>query len=320
MRKIVFIFWVAIAGAIITIFLTTTSSNSQALESLLSPLSDLMTKETSVLASTEQLWQPKEHNKKTSLIPQPELGARVILSYDLTTDTVLFERQIHDRIPIASLTKIMTAIVALESMQIDERLTVSKYAAEIGENSMGLSENEKLKLEDLLYGLFLMSGNDATEVIAEESPFGREGFVHLMNEKAESLGLSDTHFTNPSGLEGDGQQYSSAYDLLVMTRYGLLNDTFRKIAATVEHEIPDNAYHKYYMLYNETNLLTSYPGVKGVKTGYTNEAGMCLISYLEYGGHQIIGIVMNSPNRRDEMKLLLDYSLQSLGVTPPPHI
>ena len=185
---------------------------------------------------------------------------------------------------------------------------------------MGLTEGEILKLEDLLYGLVLLSGNDAAETIAEGSPFGRDNFVYLMNKRAEELGLTDTRFTNPSGLEGDGDQYSTAYDLLVISRYALQNPDFSEIVSTVTHDIPASSEHNAYYLFNETNLLTSYPGVKGVKTGYTNEAGLCLVTYLEYKGHKIIAVLLNAQNRRQEMKDLLDYSLKTLGVEPPPHI
>ena len=125
---------------------------------------------------------------------------------------------------------------------------------------------------------------------------------------------------NPSGLQGDGEQYTTAYDLLVITRYAL--DHFpvvSKIAATYEYVISSTHTHKEYDLYNETNLLTSYPGVKGLKTGYTPEAGLCLVTYLEYKGHKIVGIILNSENRRQEMKDLLDYSLNYFGVKPPIH-
>ncbi len=140
-----------------------------------------------------------------------------------------------------------------------------------------------------------------------------------MNKKAEDLGLTDTHFTNPTGLEGDGKQYSTVNDLLVITRYALQNPAFAEVAAIYEHNMEQTDKHKAYTLYNETNLITSYPGVKGVKTGYTDEAGMCLVTYLEYDGHKIIAVLLNASNRRQEMKDLLDYSLRAVGIKPPPH-
>lgn len=109
-------------------------------------------------------------------------------------------------------------------------------------------------------------------------------------------------------------------DLVVITKYALEKfPLFAEVAATYEHHIPATKFHKAYDLYNETNLISTYPGVKGVKTGYTPEAGMCLITYLDYKGHRIIGVILNSENRREEMKELLDYSLNVLGITPPAH-
>lgn len=202
-------------------------------------------------------------------------------------------------------------------MDINQEITVSKSAAEIGESSMGLSEGEKLPLKELLYGLVLNSGNDAAEAIAQASEFGREGYVYIMNKKAEDLGLTNTRFTNTSGLQGDGEQYSTAAELLIITRYALQNKDFAEIAATYQHDIPQTPKNKAFTLFNETNLLTTYPGVKGVKTGFTDEAGMCLVTYLDYEGHKIIAVLLNSQNRREEMKQLLDYSLNSVGISPP---
>lgn len=241
------------------------------------------------------------------------------LLFDLTTDKTLFEKNSTARLPMASLTKIMTAIVALENPKEDDSYLV-KGENLVGEDSMGLLPGEKLSLEELLYGLMLRSGNDAAEVFASNFPGGRKSFLLAMNQKAKVLELSDTKFSNPSGLQGDGEQYTSATDLLDMTKYALENfPVFRKVAATFSHSIPATTTHQAYYMENETNLLTSYPGVKGIKTGFTPEAGMCLVTYLEYDGHKIIGVLLNSENRRQEMKEMLDFGLKKLGSTPPPH-
>lgn len=285
-----------------------------------SPLPSLLTTSLpQVLAVNDEYFKPNVLKPVASVIKKPEITASAAIAYDLTTNSLLYGKNISTRLPIASLTKIMTATVALENSSIDQEFKVSKNAATIGEDSMGLSEGEVLPLKDLLYGLVLNSGNDASEVIAEGSPFGRDNFVFLMNKKAENLGLTDTHFTNPSGLEGDGKQYSTAVDLVVMTRYALQKKEFADIAMTYEHSILATNKHKDYHLYNETNLLTTYPGVKGVKTGYTYEAGLCLVTYLDYEGHQIIAVLLNAQNRRQEMKDLLDYSLKTIGIKPPVH-
>ncbi len=246
------------------------------------------------------------------------LSAQSAASYDMSSGKMVFSKNINEKLPMASLTKIMTAFLALEE-GADKIYRVSKSAASVGENSMGVSEGEVFRLEELLYGLLLPSGNDAAEVIAEGSYYGRNGFVDEMNIRAKQLGMNDTNFTNPSGLEGDGDQYSTAVDLLKLTKLAMENQTFRKVVGTYEKELPATKYHKYFYLYNDTNLLTSYPGVIGVKTGFTWEAGLCLITYLEYNDRTIIAVLLNSQNRRQEMKDLLDYTLIELGETPPVH-
>lgn len=269
--------------------------------------------------TTTDLWLPGIENTVVSDQKKPQIEAEAALVYDLTTGQTLFAKNPRKKVPMASLTKIMTAIISLESAEKDDRYEVLKKSL-VGEDTMGLSEGEALSLEELLYGLMLPSGNDAAEVLANNFIDERENFVLAMNNKAKSLGLINTNFTNSTGLEGDGKQFTTAYDLLVITNYALKNfPLFRKVVATFSYEIPQTRTHKAYYLENETNLLTSYPGVLGVKTGYTPEANLCLVTYLNFGGHRIIGVLLGSNNRREEMKELLDYSLKTLGVTPPPH-
>lgn len=247
------------------------------------------------------------------------ISAKSALAYDVTNEKFVYVKNINQRTPMASLTKIMTAIIALENPKSDDQYLVRGRDL-VGEDSMGLEAGEKLSLEELLYGVFLHSGNDAAEVLADNTGNGRNEFIAHMNDKVKTLGLTDTHFTNPTGLEGDGDQYTTAYDLLVITRYGLTNfPLFGKTSSAVSISIPQTSSHKAYDMDNETNLLTSYPGVDGIKTGYTPEAGYCLVTDLQYGGHHIIAILLGSDNRRDEMKRILDFSLTSLGTPPPPH-
>ncbi len=286
---------------------------------LLSPIPDFLTIFQNYQVTTINPWLPTLDEKQNTSIKEPELTAKSVLVYDLTDKIVLFEKNPKEKLPMASLTKIMTAIIALENPKKDDNYLVKKECI-VGESMMGLNEGEVLTLEELLYGLVLRSGNDAAEVLATNYEGGRAAFIKAMNDKAKALGLKDTNFTNPSGLEGDGNQYTTAYDLLVITNYALKNfPTFSKVCSTVEFKIDKTLKHKEYILENETNLLTTYPGVKGVKIGYTDEAGLCLITYLDYKGHKIIAILLNSENRRSEMKELLDYSLKTLGIEPPEH-
>lgn len=288
-------------------------------DKILSPLPDFLTIVTNNQVSTIHLFQPVIGGASANEGSITDLTARSVLLFDLSTNKTIFAKNPSQRMPMASLTKIMTAIVGIEHKKDDDLYTVPRSAL-LGEDSMGVDEGEKLSLEELLYGLVLHSGNDAAEVIAWNFPGGRDEFVKAMNQKAQALGLTDTNFTNPSGLQGDGDQFTTAHDLLVMTTYALTNlPLFKQVVATTKYDIAANANHKHFYLENETNLLTTYPGVKGVKTGYTPEAGYCLVTYLDYEGHQIVGILLGSENRREEMKNLLDFSLKSFGVAPPEH-
>lgn len=291
----------------------------------LSPLPDFLNVSINKQATLLDLWSPFIERMTYDSKSLPTYTAKSILLYDLTTNKTLYEHNANLHLPMASLTKIMTAIVAYENKDPYDTYTVTKENL-VGEDSMGLGVGEQLRFMDLLYGLMLPSGNDAAEVLAtnftprDDLPAGRQAFINAMNDKARALGLTNTQFSNPSGLQGDGEQHSSASDLLVITKYALDNiPEFKQVISTYEFTIPGTSTHKAYTLFNETNLLTSYPGVKGVKTGYTPEAGMCLITLLEYKDHKIIGVILNSENRREEMKQFLDYSLNQLGITPPEH-
>jgi D-alanyl-D-alanine carboxypeptidase (penicillin-binding protein 5/6) len=285
---------------------------------IVSPVPDFLTAFINRQVSSLNLWLPSLKNKISVSFQSPEISAQSALVYDTTTKKVLYSKNPKEKLPMASLTKIMTAVIALENKRRDDAYVVTQNDL-VGEDSMGLSAGETLTLSDLLYGLILNSGNDAAEVLAQNFP-GRDFFIKAMNDKVKSLGLSDTNFTNPTGLEGDGKQYITAYDLLVITDYALSNfPLFDQVVSTFDYDIPYTSQHKAFYLENQTNLLTSYPGVKGVKTGYTPEAGLCLVTYLDYSGHKIIGVVLGSGDRRGEMIELLDYSLKSEGITPPKH-
>jgi len=303
---------------LVAILLLLTLVQSSKKVTLFSPLPSYLTNFENRQVSTIDIWTPILEYFEGEILPPP-LTAKSALLYDLTNKKALYNKNSKEKLPMASLTKIMTAIIALENRKEDDKYIVKKEHL-VGENSMGIEAGEVLSLEELLYGLILNSGNDAGEVIANNFEGGRTEFIKAMNQKAKSLGLSNTNFTNPSGLEGDGEQYSTTFDLLIMTNFALTNfPEFRKTVATVEYNIPKTTTHKAYYLYNETSLLTTYPGVKGVKLGFTPEAGYSMITYLEYKGFRILGILLNSQNRREEMKSLLDHGLKLLGVEPPPH-
>src|SRR5258708_6558984 len=258
-------------------------------------------------------WIPNENNPPNNGLTQLDITGKSALSYDISTDQFLYEKNNKGKMPMASLTKIMTDILALEHKKKDDQYSVRKQSI-VGQDSVGLAEAEVLSLDDLLYGLILHSGNDAAEVIADNAIGGRQKFIQDMNNRTKTLGIFDTHFTNPTGLEGDGNQYTTSYDLLLMTKYALAQfPEFANIAATPHYVLAATTTHQEYDLENETNLLTTYPGVRGVKTGYTPEAGLCLITYLEYKDHKIIAVLLGSEDRRNEMIKILDYSLKQQG-------
>jgi D-alanyl-D-alanine carboxypeptidase (penicillin-binding protein 5/6) len=306
---------VFISFLILNVYFQTINNKS----AVVSPVPDFLTILANKEVSTLNLWLPSLANKISANLKTPEISAQSALVFDTTTKKVLYSKNPKMKLPMASLTKIMTAIIALENKKKDDVYIVSADDL-VGEDSMGLDVGEKLSLKELMYGMMLHSGNDAAEVLANNFPSGGVAFVKAMNNKAKALGLTDTNFTNPTGLEGDGNQYTTVYDLVVTSEYALSNfPLFDQVVSTFDYNIAQTDAHKAFYLENETNLLTSYPGVKGIKTGYTPEAGFCLVTYLDYGGHKIIGVILNSENRRDDMKELLDYTLKSLGVTPPNH-
>ena len=252
------------------------------------------------------------------ILTQPDINGAAGMIVELNDGSILFQKDLDSRRPLASLIKIVTAVVALEHMQPDQEIIVSEYAATVGENSMGISEGEVYTLEELLYGLVLHSGNDAAYAIAEGVAGDVKTFVEWMNIKGKELGLKNSYFTDPSGL--NDASYTSPRDLVYLTRYALKNPKFKQVAATLEKELPATSKHKYLSLYNQTNLLSSYPGVAGVKTGYTEEAGLCLVTYAKNNGVEVVGVVLGSNDRKGDMILMLDYAYSVEGVTIEHHL
>lgn len=273
----------------------------------------------SAVGLASNLWLPKEKVGAERNLKKPDLQAEVYLAVDQNTGQILLAKNHHSRKPVASLVKVMTALVALEHARPDDQIRVSDQATTVGEDTMGLVAGEKLTLTDLLYGLIMHSGNDAAEAIAEGVAGRRQLFINWMNRKAYELGLSNTHFVNPSGLmEKDHQdrdyhaeEYSTAYDLVVIAHAYLEQPLLKKIAAAADHIIWETEDHRTYYLYSQTNLLTTDPRVKGLKMGYTPAAGLSGITYAEQDGQEIIGVVLNTPNRRDDLRTLIDYAFEA---------
>ncbi len=243
-------------------------------------------------------------------------GAGIMVDAD--TGKILYGKEIDRRLPLASLVKIMTAVITIEHKSLSDYATVTAEADAVGENEMGVSEGEAYTIEELLYGLLLNSGNDAAYTLAENVAGSSGEFVEWMNRKAGELGLKDTRFFDPSGL--DDRSYTTVSDLAVLTEYAMRHKEFREIVATVEKELPYSNLHKYLYLVNQTNLLTTYPGVIGVKTGYTEEAGLSLSTYAVNSSKKLVGVVLNSIDRKGDMIIMLDYGFSKYGITVEHHL
>jgi D-alanyl-D-alanine carboxypeptidase len=246
----------------------------------------------------------------------PNIISQSGVAINLNNNKILYSKNPQDKIPVASLVKVMTAILAMEHSEMGDKVVISKNAAETGENTMGLIEGEEFLVKDLLYGLILNSGNDAAVAIAEHVAGDENLFVSFMNQKAELVGSENTKFKDASGLNISGKEYySTAEDMAKIATYSLrVHPTLREIYQTFYKEIPYSEKHGIKILENQTNLLTTYPGVKGIKTGYTQEAGLCLISYAENEGQKVLVVVLNSTDRKGDAILLLDYAFSKLGV------
>ena len=225
---------------------------------------------------------------------------------DAASGRVLAAQNENVRRGMASTTKIMTAVVALEQGNPDDIVTVSNRAANVEGSSMWLKPGEKIKLESLLYGLMLNSGNDAATAIAEHVGGSAEGFAEMMNKKAVQLGLKDTHFTNPHGLDNE-KHYTTAYELGLIACYALKNEKFREIAATKEKTVEGLENGLTRTLNNHNKMLKLYDNADGVKTGFTKKCGRCLVSSATRNGMQLVAVTLNAPDDWNDHKSLLNY-------------
>jgi len=237
----------------------------------------------------------------------PRIEAKAAIVIDADTGRVLYEKDAYSRRAIASTTKIMTAIVAIENGNLDDKVKVSIRAASIWGSTIKLKPGEELTLKELLYGMMLRSGNDAALAVAEHVGGTVENFVKMMNDKARELGLKNTAFKTPHGLDVEGH-YSTAYELAMLTRYALQNPVFAQIVATKSTTITNRS------LYTTNEMLSLYPGADGVKTGYTGKAGRCLVTSATRDGFKIISVVLNCSSRSkraESSKTILDYAFNN---------
>ncbi len=253
---------------------------------------------------------PSAHAVRT-----PEVTAKAAIVIDGVTGQVLYAKNPHMRLPQASTTKMMAAIVALEKGRMDDIVVVSKKSADINGSSIYLEPGERLTFEQLLYGMMLNSGNDATDAVAQYVSGDTDQFVALMNQKAAALGLKNTHYANPHGLPA-ADHYSSAYDMAMIARYALANPTFATIAATKTKELPGNKRIEHRLLVNHNKLLRYFPGAWGGKTGYTSVAGKCFVGSAKRDGRYVIEAILSDPDCWRDAENLLNYGID--GFTSEP--
>ncbi|MGG3913567.1 D-alanyl-D-alanine carboxypeptidase family protein [Rossellomorea vietnamensis] len=245
------------------------------------------------------------------VLAAPSVSAQKAILMDQETGRILYEKDAHTQSRIASITKIMTAILAVESGKLDQEVTVSSNAAGTEGSSLYLKAGEKIKLEDLVYGLMLRSGNDGAVAIAEFVGGSLDGFVYMMNEKAKEIGMENTHFSNPHGLDDHEDHYSTAYDMAVLARYSMGNDRYKEIAGTKVHTAPnpDEKWDRKWK--NKNRLLTElYKYSTGGKTGYTKLAKRTLVSTASKDGENLIAVTLNGPDDWNDHIGMFEYGFK----------
>ena len=241
---------------------------------------------------------------------EPIIYAESGYALDLTSNTPLYTLNQHEKLPIASLTKLMTAYIILEEEELDSVVTVSSKAANTPGSQIWLGTGEQITVESLLYGLLIQSGNDCAVALAEFNSGSEENFIKKMNQKARELGLTDTNFTSASGLDDEG--YSTTKDLANLAMYLLKDKFIREITSLPEATITGAFGYPTHDLTSTNQLLGSYLNVKGLKTGKTPLAGECLITVAEnHAGHEILTVILGSHDRFGETKLMLDWIYNS---------
>lgn len=240
-------------------------------------------------------------------VSEPEIYSRRALVFERNSKTVLFEKNSKEQCKMASTTKIMTSILILENCNLSDMVTISAKAGSTTGSRLGIHANDIVSVNDLLYGLMLCSGNDTAVALAEYCSGSVEEFANLMNNKAQELQLSSTHFVTPHGLDND-EHYTTAYDFAILTDYAMNNPLFLQIVGTKYYTVTINGISK--SIHNTNELLGVIPSVYGIKTGYTSGAGRCLITAAKENNLDIIVIVFGADTKKirtDDSSKLINY-------------
>ena len=248
-----------------------------------------------------------------ALSDPPQIGAKAAVLLEASTGKVLYAQNAQAQLPMASTTKIMTALLAIEEGDLEEMVTTDASAYGVEGSSIYLQLEETISLRDLLYGLMLASGNDAAVAIAVHIANGVEQFAARMNERAREIGAVNTNFVTPNGLP-DENHYTTAYDLALIAAEAMKNETFREIVSTQYYRTETGAVARTFK--NKNQILWKYEGGNGIKTGYTQAAGRCLVFAAEREGMQLVGVVLSCPNMFEDAMALLDYGMDNYEMRP----
>lgn len=274
----------------------------------------LKKEEPKVLGSKFSLASPVLYSKNTTGVMAPAITAQSAIVLDLASGLRIYEKNIDDKLLPASTTKIMTAIIAMEYFKNDDVLTVPGYQDE-GQD-IKLFEGEKMTFENLLSALLIASANDAAETIAANYPGGKTAFIAKMNEKAKTLFLKNTSFTNPIGLDEEGH-FTTAFDLAIMAKYALTNPLFAQTVATQSKTLTSVDGLSLHRIDNINILLGKVLGVYGVKTGWTKLAGECLVTYVNRDNKKLIIVVLGSQDRFGETTSLINWTFDNFVWEEP---
>lgn len=269
-----------------------------------------------IFAFTASLTVCAESGKQLSYIESTDkskvsVSAVSAILIEADTGTVLFSKNEKEHKQIASTTKIMTALLTLEAGEPDKKFQVDSAAIKVEGTSMGLREGDTVTRRALCYGMLLPSGNDAANAAAVNISGSKSEFAKLMNKRAKEIGMTDTNFVTPSGLDADGQ-YSCAYDLAMLAREAMNNDDFAEICALSKAKVSFGNPVSERWLVNSNKLLTSYDGCIGVKTGFTDSARRTLVSCAERDGIKLIAVTLNAPDDWSDHTKMLDYGFEKV--------
>lgn len=256
----------------------------------------------------------KEIEAAASSNTKPTINSRRYAIYDRLSARCIYGKDENKQTAMASTTKIMTAIIVVENCKLEDVVTITAKAAGTGGSTLGINKDDKITVNDLLYGLMLRSGNDAAVALAIHTAGSLEEFANMMNQKAKQLNLKNTHFVTPHGLDNE-EHYTTAYELAKITDYALKNKTIAKIVATKSTTIYINEMPR--QINNTNELLGNVEGVYGVKTGFTNNAGRCLVTSVKRGDMDLIVVVLGADTRKDRAKdsmKLIEYAFKKYRV------